>query len=57
LRQIKDGVFATSLPPGVYDVFVSDGSTVPTCKRVVIVAGEAEHYDVHLKLDSAHLEK
>ena len=57
LRQVKDGVFATSLPPGIYDVFVSDVGTIPICKRVVIVTGEGEHYDANLKVDFAHLEK
>ena len=57
LRQVKDGVFATSLPPGLYDVFVSVSGTFPTCKRVAIVAGEVEHYEADLKPDFAHLEK
>jgi hypothetical protein len=57
LTQTKDGYFETSLPPGLYDVFVSDADALPACKRVAIVAGQVEHYGVNFKVDEEHLEK
>ena len=57
LTQTKNSVFENSLPPGVYDVFVSHAGTLPTCKRVVIVAGQLAEFNANLKLDMEHLEK
>jgi hypothetical protein len=55
LKATHDGFFETRLPPGVYDIFVSEVSSVPMCKRVEIVGGNIEHYTANLKLDNEHL--
>src|SRR5262249_26772170 len=39
LNSSLAGRYEASLPPGVYDVFVSDGVSVPACKRVLITEG------------------
>jgi hypothetical protein len=57
MSQTKEGVFGASLPPGVYDVFVSDAGALPMCGRVAIVAGQREVFYANLKLDLAHMEK
>jgi hypothetical protein len=57
LKPTADGFSETSLPPGFYDVFVSEVSFPPMCKRVGIVAGKIEHYTANLKLDQEHLEQ
>lgn len=57
LSQTKDGVFGASLPPGVYDVFISHAAAYPVCMRVAIVAGEREVFYANLKFDMEHMEK
>src|SRR5579872_5152102 len=39
LTMVKPGQYEAALPPGVYDVFVSEGSSMPRCKRVLINKG------------------
>jgi hypothetical protein len=57
LRSSLDGRYETSLPPGVYDVFVSEGSSIPACKRVEIKAGSTMSWAVQLELDRVYSEK
>lgn len=57
LSQTREGVYGVSLPPGVYDVFVSDAGTIPVCRRVAILAGQREEFSANLKLDMEHIEK
>jgi hypothetical protein len=57
LKPTADGFFETPLPPGLYDVFVSEVSSLPMCKRVEIVPGKIEHYTVNLKADEEHLQQ
>jgi hypothetical protein len=57
LRSSLDGRYETSLPPGVYDVFVSDGISIPACKRVQIKAGSTISWAVQLELDRVYSEK
>src|SRR5215813_4880616 len=39
LKMTHAGEYKTSLPPGVYDVFISEGGSVPRCKRVLVKDG------------------
>lgn len=55
LQASQKGRFEASLPPGLYDIFVSDASSIPMCKRVEIVANETEHYTASLTADVEHL--
>jgi len=41
VRPTRDGWFEVSLPPGLYDVFISEGSCIPKCRRVAIEANKA----------------
>src|SRR5438105_5919093 len=36
LKMQNKGQYQASLPAGVYDVFVSEGGSVPRCRRVLI---------------------
>src|SRR5258707_565184 len=36
LKMVKPGQYEAALPPGVYDVFVSEASSTPRCRRVLI---------------------
>lgn len=56
-RASHDGYFETALAPGIYDIFVSEVSSLPLCKRVEIVTGQTEHYTANLKIDHDHLEQ
>lgn len=39
LKLFQPGQYQASLPPAVYDVFVSEGTSLPRCKRVLITPG------------------
>jgi hypothetical protein len=51
------GRYETSLPPGVYDVFVSDSNSVPACKRVLINAGSTTSWTLRPELDHIYSDK
>ena len=57
LKGSLAGGYEASLPPGVYDVFVSEGTSVPACKRVLIEAGSTTTWNLELKLDDVYTEK
>lgn len=57
LKMLSDGRYAASLSPGVYDVFVSEGTSIPQCKRMVIGPGHTTYWAVQLEIDHANLEK
>src|SRR5690348_11126306 len=52
----RPGQFEKSLPPGLYDVFVSEGSSLPMCKRVEIRPDHAKVYTAKLEADEEHLQ-
>jgi len=51
------GRYETLLPPGVYDVFVSEGTSVPVCKRTLIKAGSTSYWTLKLEHDYVYLQK
>jgi len=57
LQSPRAGYYEASIPPGVYNVFVSDESSLPQCKRVVIATGEAQTWTVKLVFDDVNSEK
>ncbi|HEV3038540.1 MAG TPA: hypothetical protein VHA33_12260 [Candidatus Angelobacter sp.] len=57
LNSSLAGRYETSLPPGVYDVFVSDSISVPACKRVLIKAGSTTSWTLQPELDHVYSEK
>ena len=57
LKASHDGQYEASLPPGLYDVFVSEGTSVPRCRRSQIKAGETNYWTLKLEIDDVYLEK
>lgn len=57
LKSTGPGRYQTSLPPAVYDVFVSDGGSTPRCRRVLVTAGHVGEWTVKLKIDELYQQK
>jgi hypothetical protein len=57
LKGSVAGRYETSLPPGVYDVFVSDGGSEPRCRRVRIKQGLTETWTLKLEIDQVYTER
>jgi hypothetical protein len=55
LRMSHPGRYEASLPPGVYDVFVSEGTSHPRCGRFLIKSGATQSWTVNLEIDREHL--
>ena len=51
LKMVHDGRYEVSLPPAVYDVFISEGTSKPRCKRVLIRPGKTNTWDLNLVTD------
>jgi hypothetical protein len=57
LKMVSAGRYEAVLPPGVYDVFVSEAGSVPRCRRMLVNPGYGvpawklmlEHDDVYLQ--------
>jgi hypothetical protein len=54
LKMSHDGEYKASLPPGVYDVFVSEGTSVPRCRRLRIREGLATYWTLKLEIDDVY---
>jgi hypothetical protein len=57
LKMSSAGRYEASLPPGVYDVFVSEGSSIPRCRRVLISPGFTGYWTLKLEIDDVYTEK
>jgi len=57
LKSAGPGRYETSLPPGVYDVFVSEGTSIPRCRRVLITAGFTGDWTLKLEMDDVYQQK
>lgn len=55
-KAIRAGWYEASLPPGLYDVLVSEGSSLPRCKRVEIKAAESKFWSLRLEVDDEHMQ-
>src|SRR6266513_1458706 len=55
LKMVKPGRYEAALPPGVYDVFVSEASSIPRCRRVLI-NGHTPYWNLMLEHDDVYLE-
>lgn len=55
LKMSHAGEYAVSVPPGIYDVFVSESSSWPTCKRIVVKSGVPAYWQLKLKVDDVHM--
>ncbi len=56
LSANQPGQFELSLAPGLYDVFVGEGSSLPMCKRVEIKSDHTKMYTAKLEADEDHLQ-
>jgi len=57
LKLSQAGQYEASLPPAVYDVFVSEGTSLPRCNRVLIKSGKKEYRTLKLEVDNVYTEK
>src|ERR1700686_3000725 len=48
LKTSAPGQYEASLPPGVYDVFVSEGTSEPRCRRMLIGPGLTSRWTLKL---------
>jgi hypothetical protein len=57
LKMSHAGQYEASLPPGVYDVFVSEGVSIPRCRRVLVTAGYTGYWTLKLEHDDVYTQK
>jgi hypothetical protein len=57
LKPSKGGQYGASLQPGIYDVFVSEGSSTPRCRRLEIRAGQTSCWTLKPEIDDVYLDK
>ena len=57
LKMAKAGRYEAALPPGVYDVFVSEGTSIPRCRRVLVTEDRTGYWTLKLEHDDVYLEK
>lgn len=53
-KMLESGRYEVSLPPGLYDVFISDGSSIPRCRRMRVASGKVSIWLVKLEIDDAN---
>jgi hypothetical protein len=56
LKMVKDGRYEARLPPGVYDVFVSEAGSIPRCRRV-LVTGNTPIWRLMLEHDYVYTQR
>ncbi len=57
LKSLKAGEYQTTLPPGVYDIFISEGTSVPRCRRILIPPGMTNYWTLKLEVDDVYLNR
>jgi hypothetical protein len=56
-RMVRAGQYEVSLPPAVYDVFVSEGTSEPRCKRLLVNPGLRTFWNLKLEIDHIYNQK
>ena len=56
-QMIRAGRYEATIPPGVYDVFVSEGDSEPRCKRVLVVSEKTGYWTLKLETDAVFTQK
>jgi hypothetical protein len=56
-QMVRAGHYEVSLPPAVYDVFVSEGSSEPRCKRLLVNPGLRTFWNLKLEIDHIYNQK
>jgi hypothetical protein len=54
LKMSHNGQYEVSLPAGVYDVFVSEGGSLPRCRRLLIRPGLTTYWTLKLEIDDVY---
>jgi len=54
LKSSTPGRYEASLPPGIYDVFVSEDISEPRCKRMQIIGGLPNTWTLKLEFDEVY---
>ena len=57
LKSLSAGRYESSLPPGVYDVFVSEGTSEPRCRRMRMREGMPSTWTLKLEIDEVYTER
>ena len=57
LKCLLPGDYEASIPPAVYDVFISEGTSKPECRRMLISAGKVSTWNLNLENDPAYTQK
>jgi hypothetical protein len=57
LKSSTPGRYEASLPAGVYDVFVSEGTSEPRCRRMRIVGGLPSTWTLKLEIDEVYTKR
>jgi len=57
LKKVRAGDYESTLPPGIYDVFVSEGSSVPRSRRVQIRPKFQTYWTLKLEIDDVYINK
>ena len=57
LKMSKAGHYEGALPSGVYDVFVSEGTSKPVCRRLLIKPDSTTEWNLQLEIDEVYTEK
>jgi hypothetical protein len=50
-KMAHAGRYEATIPPGVYDIFVSEGVSEPRCKRMLVVPGRTGTWYLKLEQD------
>lgn len=54
LESSHYGRHEASIPPGVYDVFVSEDTSLPVCKRVQVTEGSTTTVSLQFEIDQVY---
>jgi hypothetical protein len=57
LESSRAGRYEASLPPGAYDVFVSEGTSEPRCRRMLVRAGSTSTWTLKLEVDEVYTDQ
>ena len=55
-KMVHSGRYEASLPPGVYDVFISDGISEPRCRRMRVASDDVSTWTLKLEMDEIYTE-
>ncbi len=56
-KMVHAGRYEVKIPPGVYDVFVSEGDSEPRCKRMLVVQGRTGYWTLKLETDTVFTQR